>query len=294
MFTHITPLPNKVSRETAVRWLHNHTEMIELNPLSLRHHRCDPAATAPEDEHECTWYEITDQVNYLPGGILSGEVTFKAAFHDLPTGLQTHVYAPAGLDLREKWTVCGNMPGEPREPPEMGVDIPRDGLYIREDVDMRCNVILTGFVKRNLTKAHKEVVDRIVQLAEADVAVEGQNQAGSRDAQSSRSGRSSVKPEAISHSKPTSNPKSLQTEADPCTCVGHHQRSCPKYVSLSSRIRQDEPSVDNEKPRPHLPSGPVPYEPFRYVKIASDGSAAQLFSGNFHPLSHYQLLFGNE
>ena len=34
--------------------------------------------------------------------------------------LQTHCLAPAGLDIKGKWTLGGSLEGEPREAPELG------------------------------------------------------------------------------------------------------------------------------------------------------------------------------
>jgi hypothetical protein len=163
-FTSITPLPKNVTRSTAVSWLHNHVQMIRLNPLVIRLQETTPPSNAAADEYNCAWYEITDEINYLPAGLYKGEVTYKACFNDLPNGIQTHTFAPAGLDLRGKWTVGGNEPGEPRETLELGMDAPREGLYVREDVDMRCNIFLTAFVKKNLIKAHKSTVDKLSEL----------------------------------------------------------------------------------------------------------------------------------
>ncbi|KAB8264799.1 hypothetical protein BDV32DRAFT_145475 [Aspergillus pseudonomiae] len=169
VFTNITPLPPYITRETVVEALHNHSEMIELNPLVIRHQPCRPPGFSPADEFHCTWYEMTDRISYLPGGLVQGNVSYSGCFYDLPRGLQTHVYAPTGLDIREKWSVCGNMPGEPREPVELGIpDAPREGLYLREDVNMRSQIWATGFVKRTLKKAHAVLVDRLVIKADLE------------------------------------------------------------------------------------------------------------------------------
>lgn len=173
LFTSITPLPKDVTRQAAVAWLHNHVQMIRLNPLVIRLQETTPPSNAAADEFDCAWYEITDEISYLPGGLYKGEVTYKACFNDLPNGIQTHTFAPAGLDLRGKWTVCGNEPGEPREPLELGTEAPREGLYIREDVDMRCNILLTSFVKKNLTKSHKSVVDKLSDLGHSPSTTAG-------------------------------------------------------------------------------------------------------------------------
>lgn len=147
--------------------LHNHDEMIELNPLVIEHHPIKTPRDAPADEFlDCAWHELTDKINWLPGGLMHGKVSYKACFHDTPYGLQTHIYAPTGLDIREKWSIGGTLPGEPPEARELGVEVPRQGLYLREDCDMRCNRMLSGFVRKNLDNAHKVLVERIMKKAE--------------------------------------------------------------------------------------------------------------------------------
>ncbi|PKX99357.1 uncharacterized protein P174DRAFT_447867 [Aspergillus novofumigatus IBT 16806] len=143
VFTTITPLPSYISRDIVVETLHNHREMIELNPLVINFAQCKPPSFAPADEFHTIWYELTDRISYLPGGLLQGNVSYKGCFHDLPRGLQTHVYAPTGLDIRDKWT----------------------GLYLREDIQMRCQIWATSFVKRTLKKAHSTLVDRLIMKA---------------------------------------------------------------------------------------------------------------------------------
>lgn len=163
---HITAIPPEISREAAVAFLHNHKEMIEMNPLVIHHGRSSAPPNASRDEAEnMTWYELTDEIQYIPGTGVKGEVTYRAGFYDLPRGLQTHVFAPGGVDIHGKWMIGGNMPGEEREPVELGVNKPADGLYIREDVDLKCNVFLANFVKKNLKKSHGTVVERLIKKA---------------------------------------------------------------------------------------------------------------------------------
>lgn len=161
VFTSITPLPPGISRQTAIDFLHNHRDMIDLNPLVQDRHIIPPPSHALPEEHVCTWYSITDKISYLPGGLVTGAVSYTAAFHDLPTGLQTHCHAPMGVDLREKWSVAGSEPGEEPEPMELGLGAPRTGLYIREDVIITCNMVMAGFIKKTIKKAHGVLIDAI-------------------------------------------------------------------------------------------------------------------------------------
>lgn len=164
-FTTITPLPAGITRELALDFLRDHEGMIDLNPLVVERHAIDAPAHAPEDERLCRWWSMTDKITYMPG--VKGELTYSAAFFDLANGLQTHVYAPMGTDIRERWTVGGTLPGEPLQPMELGLGAPRQGLYIREDVDLRCNFLMASFVRKTLSKAHTKVVENMTARARA-------------------------------------------------------------------------------------------------------------------------------
>jgi hypothetical protein len=170
-YTQITPIPSNVPRQLALDILHSHSEIITLNPLVLSHHPIKAPRDAISDEYYSTWYEITERVQYLPGlgKMGSGKISFKGCFHDTTWGLQTHMYAPMGIDLQSKWRIAGNQPDEPpdlegREPRSAGA--PANGLYLREDVEIQCNLTLISFVKNQLKAASKVLVDRLIKKAE--------------------------------------------------------------------------------------------------------------------------------
>ncbi|KAL2267198.1 hypothetical protein VTJ83DRAFT_4475 [Remersonia thermophila] len=171
-FTVITPIPGFIPRQLAIDLLHSHSEVIAVNPLVIEHHPIPAPSHAETDEYYSTWYEITEQIQFVPGIGRMGQSTikFNGCFHDMPWGLQTHIYAPMHVDLRHKYTVGGNQPGvEPPEVPEIGLrslGVPADGLYLREDIEVRCNVTVMGFVKSQLKKAGGEMVRRIIKKAE--------------------------------------------------------------------------------------------------------------------------------
>ncbi|KAF7536894.1 hypothetical protein G7054_g4192 [Neopestalotiopsis clavispora] len=172
VYTVITPIPGFIPRQLAIDILHSHGEVITLNPLVLSYKPISAPRNAPSDEFYSTWYEITERLQFIPGiGKLgSGVINFNGCFHDLPWGLQTHIYAPAGVDLRNKYRIGGNQPGvEPPEQQEIGLSglgAPKDGLYLREDIEIRCNFAMVSFVKAQSKAASKEMVDRIVKKAE--------------------------------------------------------------------------------------------------------------------------------
>ncbi|KAI8937278.1 hypothetical protein NX059_006486 [Plenodomus lindquistii] len=167
-YVHITPIPSFIPRQLAIDFLHSHGEIIELNPLVTGHAPIKAPRDAPADEFYSTWYEISQRIQYIPGigKMGSGAIKFRGVFHDLPFGLQTHTYAPANVDLRNKWEIRGNQPGEPPEPKELGSGAPPEGLYIREDVEIKCNVTMVSFVKKEMKAAAKVMVERLVKKAE--------------------------------------------------------------------------------------------------------------------------------
>ncbi|KAH8844077.1 hypothetical protein MCOR27_008552 [Pyricularia oryzae] len=172
VYTTITPIPGFIPRQLAIDILHSHSEVITLNPLVLDHKAIPAPRDAASDEFYSTWYEITERIQYIPGigKMGSGKINFNGCFHDMPWGLQTHIYAPMNVDLRNKYRIAGNQPGiEPPEPPEIGMaalGVPSDGLYLREDIEIKCNMAVVGFVKAELKKASKEMVQRIIKKAE--------------------------------------------------------------------------------------------------------------------------------
>ncbi|CAG5150018.1 uncharacterized protein ALTATR162_LOCUS2521 [Alternaria atra] len=167
-YVNITPIPSFIPRQLAIDFLHSHGEILELNPLVTGHEPIKAPRDAPADEFYSTWYEISQRIQYIPGigKMGSGAIKFRGVFHDLPFGLQTHTYAPANVDLRNKWQICGNQPGEPPEPKELGSGAPPEGLYIREDVEIKCNVTMINFVKKEMKAAAKVMVERLVKKAE--------------------------------------------------------------------------------------------------------------------------------
>jgi hypothetical protein len=167
-YTNITPIPSFIPRQLAIDILHSHGEIIELNPLVTGFEPIKAPRDAPSDEFYSTWYEISQRIQYVPGiGKLgSGAIKFKGCFHDMPWGLQTHTYAPANVDLRNKWQICGNQPGEPPETHELGIGAPPEGLYLREDIEIKCNMTMISFVKKEMKAASKVLVDRLIKKAE--------------------------------------------------------------------------------------------------------------------------------
>lgn len=171
-FTVITPIPGFIPRQLAIDILHSHSEVITLNPLVIDHKPIAAPQNAETDEYYSTWYEITERLQLVPGigKMGSSTIKFNGCFHDMPWGLQTHVYAPMNIDMRSTYRIAGNQPGvEPPEVPEIGLKalgVPSDGLYLREDIEIKCNVTMVSYVRSQMKKASAEMVQRMIKKAE--------------------------------------------------------------------------------------------------------------------------------
>ncbi|TKA59774.1 hypothetical protein B0A55_12222 [Friedmanniomyces simplex] len=288
--TNITPLPPSITRDTALALLHNHSAMIELNPLVVRHEptTAPPNATA-EEQLKCKWVLITDTINYLPGGAAKSEVSYKAGFYDLPYGIQTHCFAPGGVDLKAIWRVGGNMFGERPEAPELGIAKPSSGLYLREDVEVRCNMFLSNFVKKNLKKSHGTLVEKLLskhsepvpnQLPPLQVPSSPADSIGSIP---SFRPMTPPTPQSVHHGAPSfvnSLPLSRQStnatsyqqplQEEPCSCgLGGHQVMCPNY-----RYGAPPPRKSSPAPQMNLQTSSQPFMDMRWPPQADRTPAA--------------------
>lgn len=280
IFTTVTALPAGITRETVLETLHDHVQMIDLNPLVKERHRCKPPSNASAEEFHCAWYEITDKVHYLPGGLYSGDVKFNACFHDLSYGLQTHIFAPMGLNIKGKWTLGGTLPGEPREPTELGVGVPKTGLWLREDVDLKCNILFTSFVKKTTKKAHGTLVERLVEKAHLKEA-EGHNAALARQSTSFTSSHvpSYYSEEHSVHStSPFSSPRQTYLGFQPGPSQAGYQPCSDARFSTpqTSPMYPDQDPAYKAAARNHLSVELPSYTPHKPVEVSVNKSPMEL------------------
>jgi hypothetical protein len=164
-YTVITVLDPKIPRQLAIDLLHSHEEVIRLNPLVTDVRTIETPQNASTDEFFAQWYEITERITFLPG--FKKTLKFKVCWYDQPWGVQTHSLMGALFDLRCSYKIGGNQPGEPREPAELGVNKPTDGLYLREDINIELFIPGTaGFVKKEMQNSSATMISRMKRKAE--------------------------------------------------------------------------------------------------------------------------------
>jgi hypothetical protein len=191
--------------------------------------------------------------------MVTGKVKFTACFHDLATGVQIHVYAPMGLDIKEKWTLYGNHPHELVQPLEMGIGAPISGLYLREDVEIRCNFLMARFVTNTFKDSCATLVARLLVKSQLQEAVEGNRRLTYTSSQQQQ------------FFPPLSPP--LSPPLPGCSAVQTPPVSPPYTASLNGEMRlaraQDEQHRYSYKSQNSTsPTFSVPHDPSGYEQFA--------------------------
>ncbi|KAL2135965.1 hypothetical protein VTI74DRAFT_6014 [Chaetomium olivicolor] len=276
VFTTITPLPAGVTRQIVLDFLHAHEDMIDLNPLVKERHPIPTPPHAKPDEQSCQWYSLTDKISYLPG--VSGDITYTCAFYDLPNGLKTHCYAPAGVTIRDRWTVGGALPGEPAEPVEPGLQAPSTGLYLREDVELRSNVIMASFVKKTLKKSHAALVDRL--------KIKAQIAGASRNRRTSSNSAIAFEPSNVALSgKDGTNRISSQHHYHSSACT---TPSRPSSAASSVDSATSSPSCYSLQSTPSWPETSALSSSLTTSRTPSANSSSTTHSNNYQTKSQHQ------
>lgn len=157
VLTHVTPVPEHMSREDALSRLHDAENHIKSDPnlthWNLRTPKVTP--TVPEDVNpiattEC--YTVTDTVptnlpKALPKGMLEKKSVSEYEFTFTPDGSFVRIYCPLNVLMETRWRVQNASGG---------------GLELEEKVNAQCSRFLLGIVKGELEKNWKEVHQKIL------------------------------------------------------------------------------------------------------------------------------------
>ncbi|KAL5594713.1 hypothetical protein BROUX41_001628 [Berkeleyomyces rouxiae] len=168
-FTNITPVPAGMGREIVLAFLHSHEAMLYLSPLVVSHKAIRAPANCPPDERSCSWYQIRGKGWHLPGSNkMTGDSSYTIALESTPVGCTAHSYAPLNIDIRSAWMLGGRLPGEGDRrtdgysAPE---NAPPSGLYVREDVEIRCPTLMSGYIKKMIKKSQNALTEKLQQRA---------------------------------------------------------------------------------------------------------------------------------
>lgn len=198
-----TPLPPNLSIDEALAILHNFETVIKLSP------DCRGCKETPPPKNGCpitksgtpagsmTFYEVEDDLPFIPKRLWSGGVRYSAEFLPVSDGCDITVHAPGGFTSTNHWRLLretapltngANHPsslansGNPETIPadELGAAVTRvqtkdllhaetesdgSGWYVEIISDARCSRTFAGFVKGFLKNSHAQLqhtfIDRL-------------------------------------------------------------------------------------------------------------------------------------
>ncbi len=158
-YTIINPLLADVLCQLIIDMLHSHDKIIELNLLVLKHHFVKVLNDTFSDEYFLTWHEITEHLQYI------SKMTFKKVFHNMPWGLQTHIYVLTEINLKNKYQIKGSQLNKPQMLWELSNKSSVDELYLQENVKIMCNFIIISYVKKNVQKVLTVLIAQMLKKA---------------------------------------------------------------------------------------------------------------------------------
>lgn len=159
-----SPIPPNVSIETGLELLHDFDFVVRLSPDCRGCKSIDPPknATSPEGTQ---FYEVSDDLPFIPKRLWSGGVNYRADFLPLPDGCDITVYAPGGFTSVNHWRLLREtIPegGEAKLERVQSKDLLHaddlgSGWYVQIVSDAKVNRTFAGFVKGFLKNSHQQL-----------------------------------------------------------------------------------------------------------------------------------------
>ncbi|KAK0300981.1 hypothetical protein LTS00_000129 [Friedmanniomyces endolithicus] len=180
-FTHAsaTPLPPSVSIDLAIDILHHFEAVIKLSPDCRGCTRLPPpkakngtskksaAATNGDATTEIQYWEVADDLPFMPKKMWSGGVKYNAEFVAQGDGCDITVHAPGGFTSTNHWRIVREMVHEDELPSLTRVRTKdllhaetgpgEGGWYVQIVSDARCSVTFQGIVKGFLKNSHVQL-----------------------------------------------------------------------------------------------------------------------------------------
>lgn len=183
--TNIRLLPAHITRDDAIRYLHQPENILNLNAnlvtatklaaTSVEHaefYRGEAEQDRPgagEDARATPIYNVVEReggkTGKTEGGLYSGlakrlvgdEVRYRMGLRATPDGLVMISHAMMGVWSRTTWTVRTAVESDEGFPGS------GTGLVVQETGELRCNRMLMGFIKTTMEQSHEKLVDDFVQ-----------------------------------------------------------------------------------------------------------------------------------
>lgn len=185
-----TALPPNLNIDQALQTLHDFEAVIRLSPDCRGCRPIPPpplkSGTAKTNGAVCgnaqgpmQYYEVEDDLPFIPKRLWSGGVKYTATFMPTEDGCDITVYAPGGFTSTNHWRLLREHIAEDHEPSLERVkskdlahaDMTGEGWYIEIVSDARCSKTFAGFVKGFLKNSHTQLQRAFIERLKARPAM---------------------------------------------------------------------------------------------------------------------------
>jgi hypothetical protein len=170
-----TPLPANIDIEQALPILHDFETVIKLNPDCKGCRRLPPPApkngapkangTTTNSTGEIQYWEVEDDLPFMPKRLWSGGVRYAAEFVPTEEGCDITIHAPGGFTSINHWRILRETIPEDEEATLQRVtskdlmhhDTGTGTWYVQIISEARCNKTFVGIVKGFLKNSHTQL-----------------------------------------------------------------------------------------------------------------------------------------
>ncbi|KAK5122633.1 hypothetical protein LTR85_003896 [Meristemomyces frigidus] len=171
-----TALPPNLNIDQALKTLHDFETVIRLSPDCRGCRPIPPpqlkngcaktnGAVNGASQAQMQYYEVEDDLPFIPKKFWSGGVRYVADFLPTEDGCDITVHAPGGFTSTNHWRILREHIPEDSAPSLervkskdlMHADMTGDGWYIEIVSDAKCNKTFAGFVKGFLKNSHAQL-----------------------------------------------------------------------------------------------------------------------------------------
>lgn len=188
-----TQIPPNVSVEAGLKLLHDFDIIIRLSPdcrgckriPTPKHLANKPKKTTNGDghlespEYEIQYYEVEEDLTFIPKRLWSGGVRYMAEFLPTVDGCDITVHAPGGFTSTNHWRLLREMIPEDEPGPMLErvqskdlahAQMMGEGWYVQIVSDARCNKTFASFVKSFVANSQKQLQQSFIEKLQATPA----------------------------------------------------------------------------------------------------------------------------
>lgn len=164
-----TQVPQDIDAKALIEAFHDHDFIITMQPIVTRHEVRDRDPATGK-----LTYDVWENINLLPFGLLKHEIQFTAAFTDKKDGTVSAIEAPMGFNSEATYTI---KPGQ-------DWDGEGGGWIIEESIESACNVLLKWFIEGTMVpvrrKMHEQILEHVREKERKERQAEARRSEASR------------------------------------------------------------------------------------------------------------------